>query len=127
MPPDLPGMSSKPTELDLSKLLQGDVNKKKREAQEKKNQKEKEDLYFYVLHEYPQYTLKQLYEEIPVRQIYLMAKAARRHQAEQLLILNNIINGPNVKSKTKKEYKRTIESLQRVLEDDKKKKVTKLL
>lgn len=65
---------------------------------------------------YPQYTLEQLANEIPLRQVKMMAKEINRRRAETLLLLNGIINGPNSKSKSKKEYKDIIKELSDELE-----------
>ena len=56
---------------------------------------------------YPQYSLEQLRDEIPFRQL----KRINRRRAETLLLLNGIINGPNAKSKSKSEYKNIIKEL----------------
>ena len=60
---------------------------------------------------YPQYSLEQLRDEIPFRQLKRMFKEINRRRAETLLLLNGIINGPNAKSKSKSEYKNIIKEL----------------
>ena len=58
-----------------------------------------------------QYTLKQIYEELPAYQVREMIKVVRREQASQLLLLNGIIHGPN--AKRKEEYRKLIKNLQK--------------
>lgn len=58
---------------------------------------------------YPQYTLKQIDEELPAYQIEAMIKVARREQANFLLLLNGIIHGPNAKNK--QPYKKLLKNL----------------
>lgn len=60
---------------------------------------------------YAQYSVEQLYSEVPTKQVKLMYKEANRRRAETLLLLNGIINGPNAQDKSKKEYKEIINSL----------------
>ena len=62
---------------------------------------------------YPQYSLEQLRDEIPIRQLKRMFKEINRRRAETLLLLNGIINGPNSKSKSKSEYKNIIKELEK--------------
>lgn len=69
----------------------------------------------YLALKYPQYTIKELYEDIPAQWFPTMIKVAKRDQAEFLLLLNNIINGPNSKDKSHRAYKKTIESLSELL------------
>lgn len=69
----------------------------------------------YVALKYPQYTIKQVYEDIPAKWIPTMVKVAKKEQAETLLLLNNIINGPNAKDKSKRAYKKTIDALSSLL------------
>ena len=38
-----------------------------------------------------------------------------RAEAEKLLLLNNIVNGPNAKDKSKSAYKKTIDTLGKLL------------
>lgn len=64
-----------------------------------------------VAYYYPQYTLKQIYEELPAYQVREMIRVVRREQAGQLLLLNGIIHGPN--AKRKEEYKKLIKNLQK--------------
>lgn len=61
---------------------------------------------------YPQYTLKQIYEELPAYQVTAMLIAARKEQAHQLLLLNGIIHGPNAKKK--EAYKKLIDYLSKL-------------
>lgn len=74
------------------------------------------DVVAYLALKYPQYTLKQLYEEVPAKWFPFMIRAAKRDEAEKFLLLNNIINGPNAKDKSKKAYRKTIDTLQSLLE-----------
>lgn len=69
----------------------------------------------YLALKYPQYTIKELYEEVPAKWFPTLIKIAKRDDAERLLLLNNIINGPNSKDKSKRAYKKTIESLSDLL------------
>lgn len=114
--PNLP--IGNPKELDFSQYTSTEEQRK--EYLEKKKQRQLEDLYFYVAYKYPQYTIQELYEEIPAKQVAKMAKSAQKFEAEQLLLLNNIINGPNEKGKTKRVYKETIEHLQSLINGGKK-------
>lgn len=66
---------------------------------------------------YPQYTLEQLRDEVPYRQLVKMYKESNRRRAETLLLLNGIINGPNAKEKSKREYKEIINSLMKELNE----------
>ncbi len=84
-----------------------------------KNQKShengnKDDEYLYdvatLAYYYPQYTLKQIYEDIPAYKIRAMIKVVRSEQAQNLLLLNAIIHGPNQKNKSS--YKKLIKKLQ---------------
>ncbi len=63
-----------------------------------------------VAYYYPQYTLKQIYEELPAYQLKPMIKVARAEQAQNLLLLNAIIHGPNQKNKSG--YQKLIRKLQ---------------
>ena len=65
---------------------------------------------------FPQYTLEQLRDEIPFKQVTKMYKEINRRRAETLLLLNGIINGPNSKSKSHSEYKNIIKELSDELE-----------
>lgn len=65
-----------------------------------------------VAYLYPQYTLKQIYEELPAYQVNALIMAARKEQAHQLLLLNGIIHGPNAKKKDA--YKKLIEHLSKL-------------
>lgn len=65
---------------------------------------------------YNQYTIEQIKNEIPLRQVKQMYASINRRRAETLLLLNGIINGPNSKSKSKKEYKDIIKELSNELE-----------
>lgn len=58
---------------------------------------------------YPQYTLQQIYSELPAYQVAAMIKVARREQANFLLLLNGIIHGPNAKNK--QPYKKLLKNL----------------
>ena len=69
----------------------------------------------YLALKYPQYTIQQLYEEVPAKWFPYMVRVAKKEQAEQLILLNNIINGPNAKDKSKRAYKKTIEALSDML------------
>ena len=71
-----------------------------------------EDIYSVatVAYYYPQYTLKQIYEELPAYYLKPMIKVARAEQAQQLLLLNAIIHGPNQKNKSG--YQKLIRKLQ---------------
>ena len=66
---------------------------------------------------FPQYRVEELMEEVPLKLVKGLYKEANRRRAENLLLLNAIINGPNSKSKTKKEYKDTIKHLTQELEE----------
>lgn len=92
--------------------------KRSTEKELKKQAKNTEELFYYVAFKYPQYTLKQLYEDLPVKQVVKLAETAKREEARQLLTLNTIINGPNVKSKTKKEYSDTITRLLKIADPE---------
>lgn len=59
---------------------------------------------------YPQYTLKEIYEVLPAYQIRALIKVARSEQAQEFLLLNAIIHGPNQKNKTN--YKKLIKKLE---------------
>ena len=93
-------------------------------SQEKKNksleisQDEKDDLIVFVALKYQQYTIKELYEDVPFRLILRMAKIAKKQEAETFLILNNLINGPNSKDKSHKAYKDTIDNLIKIIKDN---------
>lgn len=63
---------------------------------------------------YPQYTLQQIYEELPAYQVAAMIKVARREQANFLLLLNGIIHGPNAKNT--QPYKKLLKNLTKQLE-----------
>lgn len=65
-----------------------------------------------VAYLYPQYTLKQIYEELPAYQVSALVMAARKEQAHQLLLLNGIIHGPNAKKK--EAYKKLIDYLSKL-------------
>lgn len=65
-----------------------------------------------VAYLYPQYTLKQIYEELPAYQVTALVTAARKEQAHQLLLLNGIIHGPNAKKK--EAYKKLIDYLSKI-------------
>ena len=95
-------------------------------SQEKKNldisQDEKDDLIIYVALKYQQYTIKELYEDVPFRLILRMAKIAKKQDAEFFLTLNSIINGPNSKDKLHKTYKDTIDNLVKIIKDNSKSK-----
>lgn len=67
-----------------------------------------------VAYLYPQYTLKQIYEELPSYQLPILIRAARKEQAQQLLLLNAIIHGPNAKNK--EPYKKLIKNLSKQAE-----------
>ena len=69
----------------------------------------------YLALKYPQYTITQLYEEVPAKWLPIMIKVAKRDEAEKLLLLNNIVNGPNAKDKSKSAYKKTIDTLNKLL------------
>ena len=69
----------------------------------------------YLALKYPQYTIQQLYEDIPAKWLPVMIKVAKRDEAEKLLLLNNIVNGPNAKDKSKSAYKKTIDTLGKLL------------
>lgn len=69
----------------------------------------------YLALKYSQYTIKQLYEEVPAKWIPVMIKVAKKDDAEKLLLLNNIINGPNAKDKSKSAYKKTVDTLSKLL------------
>lgn len=58
---------------------------------------------------YPQYTLKQIDEELPAYQVEAMIRVARREQANMLLLLNGIIHGPNAKNR--EPYKKLLKNL----------------
>ena len=91
-------------------------------SKDKKNldisQDEKDDLIIYVALKYQQYTIKELYEDVPFRLILRMAKIAKKQEAETFLILNNLINGPNSRDKTHKVYKDTIDNLIKIIKDN---------
>lgn len=74
------------------------------------------DTVAYLAHKYPQYTIQQLYEEVPQKWFPAMIRAVKRDEAEKLLLLNNIINGPNEKGKSKSTYKKTIDILKKMME-----------
>lgn len=95
------------------------------EKTQKERKKQEEDLFYYVALKYPQYTVKDLYENIPVKQVTAMAKKAQVEEAKWFLTLNTIINGPNVKSKRKTEYEKTISDLVRIVDPDYDKKKLK--
>lgn len=82
--------------------------------QPKQTKEHDENDYLYdiatVAYYYPQYTLKQLYEELPAYKIRALIKVARSEQAQNLLLLNAIIHGPNQKNKTN--YKKLIKKLE---------------
>lgn len=61
---------------------------------------------------FPQYTIKQIYEELPAYQVSALLMAARKEQAHQLLLLNGIIHGPNAKKK--EAYKKLIDYLSKL-------------
>lgn len=63
-----------------------------------------------VCYYYPQYTLEDIYERLPAYQVSAMIKVARREQANQLLLLNGIIHGPN--AKRQEQYRKLIKNLQ---------------
>lgn len=63
-----------------------------------------------VCYYYPQYTLEDVYERLPAYKVRALIKVARREQANQLLLLNGIIHGPN--AKRKEQYKKLIKHLQ---------------
>lgn len=63
-----------------------------------------------VAYHFPQYTLKQLYEEVPAYQVKAMIKVARAEQAQQLLLMQALIHGPNQKKKDG--YKKLVKKLQ---------------
>lgn len=69
-----------------------------------------------VAQHYNQYTIEQLKDEIPFKQVKMMAKEINRRRAETLLLLNGIINGPNSKSKSHSEFKSIIKELSEELE-----------
>lgn len=82
----------------------------------KKNEPSKDlETIAYLALKYPQYTIKELYEDIPAKWFPILIKVAKRDDAERLLLLNNIINGPNAKDKSKRAYKKTIDSLSELL------------
>lgn len=62
-----------------------------------------------VAYFYPQYTLKDIDENLPAYQVAAMIKVARREQANFLLLLNGIIHGPNAKNK--QPYKKLLKNL----------------
>ena len=74
------------------------------------------DTVAYLAYKYPQYTIKQLYEEVPQKWFPAMIRAVKKDEAEKLLLLNNIINGPNEKGKSKTTYKKTIDILKKLME-----------
>ena len=84
-------------------------------AQPKSKSEDELETLAYLALKYPQYTIEQLYSEIPAKWFPTMIKVAKRDQAEQLLLLNNIINGPNAKDKSKSAYKKTIKALSELL------------
>ena len=75
--------------------------------------KEMEDMAL-VAYLYPQYTLKQIYEDLPAYQLPILIRAARREQAQQLLLLNAIFHGPNAKNK--EPYKKLLKKLSKQAE-----------
>lgn len=67
-----------------------------------------------VAYFYPQYTLKDIDENLPAYQVAAMIKAARREQANFFLLLNGIIHGPEAKNK--QPYKKLLKSLSKQAE-----------
>ena len=88
--------------------------------QPKKNRYAEEDQFLQdvatVAYLFPQYTLKDIYEELPAYQVRALIRAARREQATQLLLLNGIIHGPNAKRKD--DYKKLLRNLQKQAKQD---------
>lgn len=82
--------------------------------QPKQGREATDDEYMYdvatLAYYYPQYSLKQIYEELPAYQIKYMIKVVRAEQAQNLLLLNAVIHGPNQKNKTS--YKKLMKKLQ---------------
>lgn len=64
---------------------------------------------------FPKYSLEELINVVPFREVNIMYEAALRWRAETLLYLNGIINGPNEKSKTKNNYKKIIKELSELI------------
>lgn len=93
------------------------VYKIKNHRHQKKNQEDPfVEMCLYVSLKYPQYTFTDLYENLPGAFVKKLYNTAQKDRAQTLLLLNSIINGPNEKSKSKKNYKDTIKSLIDVLE-----------
>lgn len=65
---------------------------------------------------FTQYTLEDLINNVPLKVLNKMYREVNRRRAETLLLLNGVINGPNSKSKSKKEYKDIINQLSKDLE-----------
>lgn len=102
-------------------MEQKDENLKIYKIKNHRRQKKTQDDLFvemclYVSLKYPQYTFTELYEELPGAFVRKLYNVAQKDRAQTLLLLNSIINGPNEKSKSKKNYKDTIKSLIDVLE-----------
>lgn len=74
------------------------------------------EMCLYVALKYPQYTFTELYECLPSAFVKKLYNTAQKDRAQTLLLLNSIINGPNEKSQSKKNYRDTIRSLIDVLE-----------
>lgn len=103
------------------KYIRREYVAKGRYSEEKELQRQSkntEELFYYVAYKYPQYTLKDLYENIPVKQVVKLAEEAQREEAKWFLTFNNILNGPNVKGKNKKEYKDTITRLMKIVDPE---------
>lgn len=68
-------------------------------------------IYRVALH-YPQYTIAQLYNEVPYNQVVHMYATINSEFAERMLTLNTVINGPNAKNKSI--YGKTIKQLSKI-------------
>ncbi len=67
----------------------------------------------YIAYYYPQYTLWELENVVAARDLPVLIKVAQREEAKKMLLLNNIIHGPNAKSQSN--YKKVLESLKKLL------------
>lgn len=75
-----------------------------------------EDICAIVALHYTQYTFEYLVNEMPLRNVMFLYDTIQRQRAENFLLLNAIINGPNSKDESHQTYKKTIESLTKLVE-----------
>lgn len=63
---------------------------------------------------YPQYTLQELVNDVPLKHVQFLYEQVQKWRAETLLLLNVIQNGPNSKDKSHSSYKKVIKELTKI-------------